>query len=329
MFTPLFLEVPVIFSKGQFIKCQGLELHGVVLTKTTGRQHEQKEPLLETHQFMLYGENNLHISSSLQLSLSIALEIILQNCNGLVRRLSICEICNEETNTDLTSNVSEILVNKPFVLLDFIKSESASLNEKYDVILTEGSMDSSIIENLKDEAFIIHKGPLAETNEKIPLEIIFRSNTPNEAILLLRKPTVIEKDRLEFIDIRNEDLNWIEDLKTHITREDPKLVYLMSQCDKLSGIMGLSACLNKDPTCCKIRFLFTDEKISLDDDFVKDQMKKNLLFNILRNGKWGTYVHLPWEGIVKKEVSNAAVNIGTVGNLSSLEWVQIPSLSKG
>lgn len=322
----IFLEVPVVFNRRNLVKCKGLEMHGLVITKTSGRQHEQNEPLLETHQFISYGEENPHISTSLQLSLTIALDIILQNCNGIIRKLNICEICNEDTNTYLTSDVSNILAKKPLTLSNFNKVQRPTLRGKYDVILCEGSMDSSILENLNDDGFIINKGSLAEIQKKIPLDIIFHSKTSNGDILLLRKPTIIAKDRLVFINIRNDDLCWLEELKAHISDGDPKVVYLLSQCDKLSGIMGLSTCLNKDPSCCTIKCLSADEKISLDDDFYKDQIKKNLLFNILRNKNWGTYVHLPLEDIVKKEVNNAAVNIRTVGNLSSLEWIQTPPL---
>lgn len=311
------------------MKCEGLEIYGLDLTKTAGRQQDQIKPLLETQEFVPYDADSVCTNSSFQKSLTIALEIILQNCYGFVRKLSICEILIEDSNTEgIMSYVSEILSKKPFVTPSFIKSDPTKINGKYDVIIFTGTIHSSYLENLEENGFIICQ-TTSEIREKIPLDIIYQSNTSLGRLLLLRKPTIIPKEQLIILDIQNEDLNWLEDLKSYMRDENPKNVFLVSQCDRLSGIIGLTNCLNKEPSSCKFKFVFTDEIFSINEDFYKNQLKKNLIFNILRDRKWGTYIHLPLEKITEREVNNAAVQIRTVGNLASLEWVQIPQIYNG
>lgn len=301
-------------------------MYGLVLTKTSGKQHSEKDILLETQNFVLYGEETPHKNISFQTSLTIALEIILQNCSGSIRRISICEIVTEKSETDLTSLVSEILDRKPYVSPSFCKSNNSEINGKYNVILTEGPTDCCTLENLHDDGFIIYKGTLMDTNKKCSFNILFHSTTPTDDLFLLRKPSIIDKDQEVFVNVKNEDFNWLEDLKNHMKDDNPKVVYLLSQCDNANGIIGLTNCLNREPSSCKFKFIFSDQKISIDSHFYKNQLRKNLVFNVLRAGKWGTYVYLPMEEITKRNLSNAAVQIRTVGDLGSLEWVESPPL---
>lgn len=327
-FFILILGVQVFFNKRDVIKCPGVELYGLVFTPISGKQNEQREPLLEIQKFVPYDAQTNTNVYSFQTSLTIALEIILQNCHGFFRKISICEILSEASNTDLMSNVFEILSKKPLVIPSYAKSDYASLKGKYDVILFEGYMNSLFLENLYEGGFIIYKGPLLQINKNIPLDIVFHSIISPDSLFLLRKPAITPKKQLAFVDVKN-DFNWVDELKLHMKEENPKFVYLVSQCDKLSGIVGLTNCLKTEPSKCKFRFIFTDNKFSTDDDFYKNQIEKNLVFNILRHKIWGTYVYLPLEDTVEREVSNASINIRTVGNLSSLEWVQAPTIYNG
>lgn len=192
---------------------------------------------------------------------------------------------------------------------------------KYDLILLADSVESndlSLVEYLEEDGFVIFGGVCSQSS-KMPLEIIFSSKTESSELYLFKKCVKIHYDTI-LVNVSNTNFNWIDELKVYIRDEQPKTVYLVSQNDEISGVMGLTNCLNREPTNCKFRFLMITKEISVNDELCTKQMRKGLAFNVLRDGNWGTYVYVPMEKIGKKIVSDAAVNIGTVGNLTSLEW---------
>lgn len=217
----------------------------------------------------------------------------------------------------MTKVVSEILSNKPFVVPSFMKCKRSEINSKYDVILTEDLTDNSIFEYLHEDGFLINKGSLLQ-NLGIKIETVFKSRD----ITVLRKCVEPPKDQLVFIEVESNNFNWLDDVKSHIKEEKPKFVYLISQNNNVDGVMGLINCLNKEPSSCKFRCISTDERISIHEHIFKRQIKKNLVYNILKNRNWGTYVYLPFESVKEREVTDAVVDIATVGNLSSLKWFQ-------
>jgi fatty acid synthase len=51
-------------------------------------------------------------------------------------------------------------------------------------------------------------------------------------------------------------------------------------------------------------------------------MYKDLVMNIYRDGKWGSYRHLPLDNYATVTVPHAYVNIMTRGDLSSFKWLE-------
>lgn len=310
-------ETTVTFDKRRVSKCRGLEIYGVALTKTSISHNEQRDPLLEIREFVFYDERSLSKNCTLRRSLIIALDIVIQNYHGTTRELKICEITNTNSKREMTKDVSEILSNKPFVTISFVQQNLIEIMGKYDVIVIEDSIDDSLLEHLIEDGFIIHKGPLEQYIE-MAIEIIFRSSD----LTLLRKIIEPPKDQLVFVEVENNNFEWLEILKDHIKKENSKIVYLVNQNDNLSGVMGLINCLNREPFSCKFKCVFTEQRISIHDDSFKRQINKNLAYNIFKDGKWGTYVYLPFEPVDKRGVTDAVVDISTIGNLSSLKWFQ-------
>jgi hypothetical protein len=52
------------------------------------------------------------------------------------------------------------------------------------------------------------------------------------------------------------------------------------------------------------------------------QLNKNLVMNVYSNGQWGSYRHLPLHNGSTVTVPHAFVNTTTLGDLSSLKWVE-------
>lgn len=57
----------------------------------------------------------------------------------------------------------------------------------------------------------------------------------------------------------------------------------------------------------------------------KDQIKKDLFVNVLKDGEWGSFRHLPvYSDDRSLDVEHAYVNTLVRGDLSSLRWIEGP-----
>ncbi|XP_063914146.1 fatty acid synthase-like [Zophobas morio] len=69
-----------------------------------------------------------------------------------------------------------------------------------------------------------------------------------------------------------------------------------------------------------------DKDVQFDPElaFYKQQLRKNLAVNILKNGKWGTYRHLPLDDVEEVESQHTFVTLGLKGQLNTLKWIEGP-----
>lgn len=307
-------------------KCKGIEFCRPILTKAPRRQRIQSDPVLQTNRFIYYNITNENVGS-FNTFLNIALEIVLQNCTNIVRQVSICGLSEDETEGILLKSTKLILATKPCVSADYMKTNLSKISGKYQLILVENNIllnDFPITEYLlADGGFVICNSSSLECINR-PLNIISQRIVDGEKYYLLRNCfDVIDKSIT--VEVKNSELNWINEIKTHLLDNEIKVVYLVSQNEDFSGILGLVNCLNKEPLNCEFRMIFTDDKcgsFSIQDDFYKEQLSKNLVFNIARNRMWGTYIYEPLKEIVKKDVLSANIDIGNMGKLSTLSWVE-------
>ncbi len=66
----------------------------------------------------------------------------------------------------------------------------------------------------------------------------------------------------------------------------------------------------------------TAPPFSIDDNFYKTQLSKDLVFNVYHDGKWGMYFNLPLERVINITTPYAAVNSLSIGDLSNLRWLE-------
>lgn len=308
-------------------KCKGIELWKPVLTKASKRQHPQNDPVLQTSQFIYFNDVSKY-SLTIKECLNIGLEIILQNCSELLRQLRICMPCTNGSDDELLVATKDILTRKPFTIAECVRNKPNELNGKYDVILVENQdtlENCQLVDFLHEGGFIIYKGPEIKIFERLALNIIFNCDTKSEHFYLLRMDyNIIDKDNV-VVNVKNTNFSWISELQKCIVNRNVKVVYLVSQKEDISGLVGLTNCLIKEPVDCKFKLVITDEHcepFSLHHAFYKQQLKKNLYINIARNQKWGTYVYVDLKELAKKPVTNASVDIVTIGNLSTLAWME-------
>nr|XP_023019448.1 fatty acid synthase-like [Leptinotarsa decemlineata] len=319
-------EIPVTYDHDlNIIKSGGVEFIGVETSKAPLRQSSHSDPLLETCEFIHYDspENEYDLDKSL----NIALEIISQNTTGLIKQIKICEVAPSDTD-ELHKKLAEKINRLILAEVDTCKCEPHEINSEYDVIALSNEVDiklESLAEHLTTTGFILYKGSYRE-DQTSTLQIIFRSTAGEDGLFLLR-PRFEFPANYAVVNIRNSDFDWLDKLKALLKTEEGKVVYLFSQGEEMNGIMGLMKCLLAEPSLLTFRAIFVDQEtdtFSIDDDFYREQLKKNLTFNILRNNDWGTVVHLPLLQVEQKPVGNAALGISSVGDLSTLNWEERP-----
>lgn len=315
-------EVTVKYKKSLCqVKCEGIELHGAELTGISGRQYLQNTPLLEKHVFTFYEDQTTSTTKPLNYSLNAAVEIILQNCQGVLRQVKICEIISESSHEGIMEQLGDIFSRKPLTVIEYVQCSEDEIDGKYDVLVC-ANVDvntDKLADYLFEDGFLICIGHFQTKNT---LDIIYSITTEIGNLYLLRK-CAVTNDHAIFVDVNDSDeFFWVDELKKYITSGVSKVIYLVGEAHKFCGVIGLVNCLNKEPSMCKFKCILMDKTVAFDEKFHEKQLKKNLVLNVLRHNRWGTYVYLPLQDIQMREVTEACVQISTVGNLSTLEWTQ-------
>lgn len=309
------------------VQCEGIQLSGLDFSKTAKKNYVHPDPILETYQFVYYDESEEDVIYN-KTSLIISLEIILQNRKEQVRNLRICELTNVTSESLLLTNVKNILERKPLVTVEHVPWEQNNIIIKYDLMVLEESNlrqinnITTIGNYLFDGGFVLYQGSYDQI-EKMNLDIVFKFSNSANTIYLLRQSQEFPKT-FSIVNVSNTDFCWIEKLKFHLGNVEHEVIYLVSQNNNTSGIVGLTNCLMKESSTKEFRFIFIEdnfENFSVENNFFRSQLKKNLVFNILRNKRWGTFVHIPLESSDTK-VTNAEVSITTIGDFSTLKWIE-------
>ena len=143
------------------------------------------------------------------------------------------------------------------------------------------------------------------------------------------------------LEIKNENFDWLPQLQSLMAKSADKSstnrIYLTSQNDPTNGVVGLVKCLRREPGGENIRCIFDPSgKLNLNfqqpDAGLTEILQKDLTINIMKDGKLGSYRHLPLSQdptIPSKEVEHAYVNTLTTGDLTSLRWIESPNKFEG
>ncbi|CAG7731276.1 unnamed protein product [Allacma fusca] len=133
----------------------------------------------------------------------------------------------------------------------------------------------------------------------------------------LQKPEVVSLDVPEF--------GWVEILKERLMSNNHlNRVYILSRSE-ISGIIGFANCLLKEPGMQKIRCLYIKNSPNVcTEQILNDELlKKDLVIQVCCNGSWGTYTNINInEPEVPKNSDHAYASIKTIGDLSTLCWVE-------
>ena len=180
-----------------------------------------------------------------------------------------------------------------------------------------------------------------ETAKKLGLNLICgKSDSIATMALLFRK--IEEKKKIpennQIIEItaeRNE--NWFEFIKGKLivaSEADNKTenVWLIARDSDINGIIGLINCLRLEPGGENMRCIYDyDHSIKLPIDWnskpFSDILRNDLVINVIRDAKLGTYRHLRLPKDYDKTLSNEYfLNLGQNKDLSSIQWFDARTL---
>ncbi|PKU32508.1 fatty acid synthase [Limosa lapponica baueri] len=136
-----------------------------------------------------------------------------------------------------------------------------------------------------------------------------------------------------FLPIDETHFKWVESLKEILADSSEQPVWLTATSCGNSGVLGMVNCLRLEAEGHRIRCVFVSNlnpssavpPTSLSSLEMQKIVQRDLVMNVYRDGKWGSFRHLPLQqGQAQELTEYAYVNVLTRGDLSSLRWIVSP-----
>ncbi|KAK9406948.1 fatty acid synthase [Crotalus adamanteus] len=185
---------------------------------------------------------------------------------------------------------------------------------------------------LQDKPGLLNQVEWEDLFKKANLNLVtVKRSSFGAAIFLCRRPLPTKKPI--FLPVDETNYKWVESLKEMLAESSEHAVWLTAANCGTSGVVGMVNCLRQEPGGHRIRCLFISNLDAASpspptNSSAKEMqtiLKNDLVMNIYRDGKWGSFRHLPLKQAQSLEVTEYAfVNVLTRGDLSSLRWISSP-----
>ncbi|KAL8163353.1 UNVERIFIED_CONTAM: hypothetical protein K2H54_018774 [Gekko kuhli] len=236
-------------------------------------------------------------------------------------------VCNCSLNTfknpaEVLSNMAATVKEGGFVLLHtLLKGETLGEIVRF---LTDP--------DLQKKPSLLTQVEWEDLFSKVGLNLVARKRSSfGAAIFLCRRPAPAKKP--VFLPVDDTDYKWVEPLKEMLAEPSEQPVWLTATSCGTSGVVGMVNCLRQEPGGHRIRCLFisnlnaSSPKPSTSSSAKEMQkiLQNDLVMNIYRDGKWGSFRHILLKQAKSQELTEYAfVNVLTRGDLSSLHWIASP-----
>nr|CAH7737553.1 unnamed protein product [Callosobruchus chinensis] len=325
------------------ISCGHIKIQGLMSSAIT-RKRDMRVPVLEKYVFVP-NETNLTVEESVRVNIQIILE------NSLVPKVKSVEIVDKFTPLNinpLSPIMLTVLEDQPMIQPNItilsktpiegvnITTVDKELNTETDCMLIVTSKLSQrpellvgIFVSLKENGFIISR---EEPNYNISeasfekLDVCTVHRTKEELLVLYRRK--LPQKPMNVIKIGNyESFSWIQELQKLHKSKSKEDVVVYSEKDSVSGVLGLTNCLRREPETKNIRCVFLmdeSDAFDIDDVDLRKELDKNLAINVRKGGKWGTYRHMLIKRERYVEAEHVMANVMVRGDLSSFRWTEGP-----
>ncbi|XP_072934221.1 fatty acid synthase [Epargyreus clarus] len=328
------------------IRSGGVEIRGLHATPIS-KKVPLGVPVLEKNVFLPnIGKQKMKMQDILRSNIQLVLE------NIQTYKVKSIEVVDEEYKNNnlepIIEEVSEILGDLPLVQAELllisedpiempshITVENKKISGESNTVLFIGAnllqrpqILQSAVATLRDKCFVISR------EKKIPnprdyadkYDIINIHDTGIEYIVLLRKRVGSRPSKFIKIATADQSYAWIDKVKEEL--KDGQKIVLYTQDEHINGLLGLVNCLRKEPGGEVVYgMLIADPAappFNPDLEIYEEQLDKDLALNVLQDGQWGTYRHLLLGDLEKVRANHAFVNTLTIGDLSSLRWLEGP-----
>ncbi|XP_031329996.1 fatty acid synthase-like [Photinus pyralis] len=313
------------------ISCGGVELRNLYATPIQ-RRKVTAEPVLETHKFVPFN-TELPMQSAVRVLVQIFLE------NTLSLKVKIVEVAQ----TDAISPIlQEALNDQPLVKTEVtilgdeslsvpnmkVHNKALSTEKQCAIVILEGA--SGNLELLQEAEGVLKENGIIISREgdylspNFPgLALLAQIKTETETLVLLRKVVSYPKEHVIMAKFDGTTYDWLSKLQSAMRNETKTLVVVENE--PLSGVLGFVNCLRREPGGMNLKCVFVqdeDVKFNLSDPLFSEQLSKDLAINVLKDGAWGSYRHLPLERLREVERQHVFCNQNVVGNMSTLSWVE-------
>lgn len=194
-------------------------------------------------------------------------------------------------------------------------SANASTPEYHLIIVADAILQGGVLRGLTDA---ILEGGMVLTEEKYGvaaeaaaalaatgLVVVARQVAGDREYVLLRRSPVLFPTCV-LVELDDERYDWVERLQNALGRavHEPVRVCAISY-KSCSGVLGLAACLRAEPGGRALRCFYlpaAHERFNPSTPRYADQLAADLAVNVLRDGVWGSYRHLPLAEIAPRQV---------------------------
>nr|WRO29226.1 FAS2 protein [Tuta absoluta] len=335
-----------VYPDVDVIRAGGVEVRGLHATPIS-KKIPLGVPVLEKNEFIPnFGKNKMKVEDILRANIQLMHE------NIHTYKVKTIELVDEEYKANglepMIEVVADILGDLPLVQAENlilseetlempsnITVENKKLSTESNAVIFIGAnllkrpeILAQAVGTLRDKCFALSR----EKERPDPKEyadkydIVTIQDTGVEYIVMLRKR--VGARPAKFVRILASDLtfSWVEQVKEEL-KEGRKLV-LYTQDEHINGLLGLVNCLRKEPGGEVVHgFLIADPSappFNPDLELYEEQLDKDLSINVLMDGQWGTYRHLLLGDLSTVKATHAYVNTVTIGDLSSMRWLEGP-----
>ncbi|XP_050353260.1 fatty acid synthase-like [Nymphalis io] len=328
------------------IRAGGVEIRGLHATPIS-RRIPIGVPVLEKNVFIPnIGKSKMKIEEILRSNVQLVLE------NIQTYKVKSIEIVDDEYKTNgfepILGKVADVLSDLPLVQAelsviseDAIEMPSNILVENKKLIGENNSLiliGANLLKRpevlkdalpvLRDQGFIMsrEKEPINPKDFSHKYDIITVQDTGFEYVVLFRKRVRAKPTKFINIISTDETYAWVDKVKDEL--KVGQKVVLYSQNEPINGLLGLINCLRKEPGGEIVYGLLIADPsappFNPDLEFYEQHLDKDLAINVYQKGQWGTYRHLLLGDLDTVKAHHAYVNTVTIGDLSSLTWLEGP-----
>ncbi|KAG8446408.1 hypothetical protein GDO86_014021 [Hymenochirus boettgeri] len=232
-------------------------------------------------------------------------------------------VCNSSLNLlknpqQTLSNMAAIVKEGGFLLLHTLL-KGDTLGETIAFLNTQ---------NLQQKEGLLSETEWEKVINNASLNLVAMKKSFYNSIIFLCRRKVPEKTPV-FLSVEHMSCMWVESLKEVLADSKDHAIWLTTENEPNSGIVGMVNCLRQEPGGNRIRCIFNSHANSHSNGFAEKErqqrLNSDLVMNVYQDGKWGAYRHIPYQKVGNEDkTSFAFVNVLTRGDLSTLRWISSP-----